>query len=90
MTLALPADKRPLMTQKDRLAATLADYFGRKIKLEVQLADDAGDSLAARDAQRRDERQSAAVAAFMADPAVQVLLRDGDGQVQPGSIHSSE
>ena len=90
MTLALPADKRPLTTQKDRLASTLADYFGRKIKLELQLADDAGDSLAARDAQRRDERQSAAVAAFMADPAVQVLLRDGDGQVQPGSIHSSE
>ena len=88
--LALPQDKRPLATQKERLASTLSEYFGRTLKLDIELTDNAGESVAVRDKQVKDEKQAAAEAAFMADPAVQVLLSEGGGRVRAGSIQPSE
>ena len=88
--LALPQDKRPLATQKERLGNTLSEYFGRSLKLEIELTDNAGESVAVRDKQVVDEKQAAAEAAFMADPAVQVLLTEGQGRVRAGSIQASE
>lgn len=87
--LALPQDKRPLATQKERLAGTLSEYFGRAIKLEIELTDNVGESVAVRDNRVRDEKQAAAEAAFMADPAVQVLLSEGGGRVRAGSIQAN-
>ena len=84
--LALPQDKRPLATQKERLAGTLSEYFGRAIKIEIELTDNVGESVAVRDNRIKDEKQAAAEAAFMADPAVQVLLNEGGGRVRAGSI----
>jgi DNA polymerase III subunit gamma/tau len=89
MTLALPQDKRPLSTQKERLAGTLSDYFGRPIKLEIELTDNVGETVVARDKQEKDAKQTAAEAAFMADPAVQVLLTEGQGKVRAGSIQAT-
>ncbi len=89
MTLALPQDKRPLATQKERLAGTLSDYFGRTIKLEIELTDNVGETVVARDKQEKDAKQTAAEAAFMADPAVQVLLTEGQGKVRAGSIQAT-
>ncbi|TAG46085.1 MAG: DNA polymerase III subunit gamma/tau [Betaproteobacteria bacterium] len=86
--LALPQDKRPLVTQKDRLATTLSEYFGRSLKIDIDLTDGAGESLATRDVRVKDEKQAAAEAAFMADPAVQVLLNEGGGRVRAGSIQA--
>ena len=86
MTLALPQDKRPLITQKERLASTLSDYFGRTIKLDIELTDNVGETVAVRDKEDKDAKQLAAEAAFMADPAVQVLLNEGGGKVRAGSI----
>ena len=87
--LALPQDKRPLATQKERLAGTLSEYFGRSLKLEIELTDNAGESVAVRDAIVKDEKQAAAEAAFMADPAVQILLTEGQGRVRAGSIQAT-
>jgi DNA polymerase III subunit gamma/tau len=89
MTLALPQDKRPLATQKERLAGTLSEYFGRAIKLEIELTDNVGETVVARDKQEKDAKQTAAEAAFMADPAVQVLLTEGQGKVRAGSIQAT-
>ncbi len=88
--LALPQDKRPLATQKERLANTLSEYFGRALKLEIELTDNAGESVAVRDKQVKDEKQTAAEIAFMADPAVQVLLTEGQGRVRAGSIQAND
>jgi DNA polymerase III subunit gamma/tau len=88
--LALPQDKRPLATQKERLGNTLSEYFGRALKLEIELTDNAGESVAVRDKQVKDEKQTAAEIAFMADPAVQVLLTEGQGRVRAGSIQAVE
>ena len=88
--LALPQDKRPLATQKERLASTLSEYFGRSLKLEIELTDNAGESVAVRDKQVKDEKQSAAEIAFMADAAVQVLLTEGQGRVRAGSIQAND
>jgi DNA polymerase-3 subunit gamma/tau len=84
--LALPQDKRPLLTQKERLAKTLTEYFGRPLKVEVELADQIGESVAIADQRAADERQRAAEAAFMADPVVQTILAQPGAQVVPGSI----
>lgn len=88
--LALPQDKRPLATQKERLGNTLSEYFGRSLKLEIELTDNAGESVAVRDKQVKDEKQSAAEVAFMNDPAVQVLLTEGQGRVRAGSIQAND
>jgi DNA polymerase-3 subunit gamma/tau len=88
--LALPQDKRPLATQKERLAGTLSEYFGRPIKLDIELTDNAGESVASRDHQVKTEKQAAAEVAFMADPAVQVLLTEGGGRIRAGSIQPNE
>jgi DNA polymerase III subunit gamma/tau len=96
--LAVPQDKRPLATtQKERLASTLSDYFGRSIKLDIELVDgsgqsiasNAGESIAVKDNRVKDEKQAAAEAAFLADPAVQVLLKEGNGRIPAGSIQAS-
>jgi DNA polymerase III subunit gamma/tau len=87
--LALPQDKRPLATQKERLAGTLSEYFARSLKIDIELTDNAGESVAVRDNRVKDEKQAAAEAAFMADPAVQVLLNEGGGRVRAGSIQAS-
>jgi len=87
--LALPQDKRPLATQKERLAGTLTEYFGRTVKLDIELMDNVGESVAVRDNRIKDEKQAAAEAAFMADPAVQVLLSEGGGRVRAGSIQAT-
>ncbi len=88
--LALPQDKRPLATQRERLAGTLSEYFGRPLKLEIELTDNAGESVAVRDKQVKDEKQTAAEIAFMADPAVQVLLTEGQGRIRAGSIQAND
>ena len=43
-----------------------------------------------RDKQVKDEKQTAAEIAFMADPAVQVLLTEGQGRVRAGSIQAND
>ena len=88
--LALPQDKRPLATQKERLGNTLSEYFGRALKLDIELTDNAGESVAVRDKLVKDEKQAAAEIAFMADPAVQVLLTEGQGRVRAGSIQAND
>jgi DNA polymerase III subunit gamma/tau len=96
--LAVPQDKRPLAaTQKERLAGTLSEYFGRTIKLDIELTDGSGqsvasgvsESIAAKDNRVKDEKQAAAEVAFLADPAVQVLLKEGNGRIPAGSIQAS-
>jgi DNA polymerase III subunit gamma/tau len=98
--LAVPQDKRPLATtQKERLANTLTEYFGRPTKVDIELTDGAGnavaangaasaasESIAAKETRVKDEKQAAAEAAFLADPAVQVFLTDGQGKIPAGSI----
>ncbi len=88
--LAVPQDKRPLATtQKERLASTLSEYFGRPTKVEIELTDGAGESVASKEVKAKDEKQAAAEAAFLADPAVQVFLTEGQGKIPSGSIRAA-
>lgn len=88
--LAVPQDKRPLATtQKQRLQDTLSEYFGRPLRLDIELTDGAGESVAAKEVRAKDEKQAAAEAAFLADPAVQVLLKEGNGRIPAGSISAN-
>ncbi len=84
--LALPQEKRPLATQKERLQGILSEYFGRALKLEIELVDQVGETLADQQQQAQDARQKAVEAAFLNDPVVQVLMQETGAQVIPGSI----
>ena len=84
--LALPQDKRPLLTQKERLGNTLCQYFGRKIRLDIDLAEQPIASAAAVDQRAAEASQRAAEEAFMRDPAVRALLEQPGARIDAGSI----
>ncbi|WP_010342495.1 DNA polymerase III subunit gamma/tau C-terminal domain-containing protein, partial [Xanthomonas sacchari] len=69
------------------LAAALADALGQrpKIVIESGIAVDA-ETLHERSHRQRGERQNAAEAAFMNDPAVQALIQQQGARVVPDSI----
>ena len=88
-----PRDALPVVVLSKKTNDTAfggQNSVGRTIKLDIELTDNVGESVAVRDNRVRDEKQAAAEAAFMADPAVQVLLSEGGGKIRAGSIQPSE
>ncbi len=68
------------------IAKALAPALGLVPKLEFEIADVAGETLSQRTQRERDARQSAAEAAFMADPGVQRLISQHGARLVPDSI----
>ena len=90
--LALATTSAPLLN-KEREASlrdALQSYFGRSLKVQIELKDTEGESPAARDARLQAERQAEAEAAIESDPNVQSILDAFDAEVQPNSVHPIE
>jgi len=75
----------------ERLRAALTQYFGRPIRVSVEVGSTAGASTAAALAeQARSERQKGAEQAILSDPFVQELIENFGAQVEPQSIRPRE
>lgn len=90
--LALATTSAPLLN-KEREASVhdaLQSYFGRPLKLHIEIKDVEGESPASREARLHAERQAEAEAAIENDPNVQSIVDAFDGQVQPNSVQPIE
>ena len=90
--LALATTSAPLLNKEREasLREALDAYFGRPLKLQIEIKDSEGESPAAREARLQAERQAAAEAAIEGDPNVQSILDAFDGQVRPNSVQPTE
>ena len=90
--LALATTSAPLLNKEREasLREALEAYFGRSLKLHIEVKDVEGESPAAREARLQAERQAAAEAAIESDPNVQSILDAFDGQVRPNSVQPIE
>jgi DNA polymerase-3 subunit gamma/tau len=89
LRLSLPASDDHLKTPFliSQLARALAPALGASPQVRFdEVAAVVGETLHARTARERDERQSAAESAFLADPHVQRLMRQQGARVVPDSI----
>jgi DNA polymerase III subunit gamma/tau len=93
--LVLPEDKRPLIKHQAKLKDILIEYFGRPVRLEVELgnadavqAEDSAPAptLAKQEVAARSERQKQAHTEFMSAPFVQALVRDAGATVHVETI----
>jgi DNA polymerase III subunit gamma/tau len=71
---------------QDRLKAALEQHFGTKLRLAVQVADDAGASPAALADRDRQQRQAQATAEIEQDPFVRELMETFDARVVDSTI----
>lgn len=90
--LALAPASAPLWTKEreESLKKALNDYFGKQIKLEVEIKEVDGESPAARESRMQAERQLAAQNAIESDPNVKSLLDAFDAKIQPNSVEPLE
>ncbi len=90
--LALATTSAPLLNKEreSSLREALQAYFGRPLKLHIEIKDTEGESPAARDARLQAERQAEAEAAIDNDPNVKSILDAFEGQVQPNSVQPIE
>jgi DNA polymerase-3 subunit gamma/tau len=90
--LALATTSAPLLNKEREtgLREALATYFGRPLKLQIEIKDTDGETPAAREVRLQAERQAAAESAIENDPNVQSILDAFDGQVRPNSVHPIE
>ncbi len=90
--LALATTSAPLLNKEREasLREALVRYFGRPLKLQIELKDAEGETPAGREARLQAERQAAAEAAIDSDPNVQSILDAFDGQVRPDSVQPIE
>ena len=86
--LALATSSAPLLNKEREasLREALAAYFGRPLKLQIEIGDTDGETPAAREERLQAERQAAAEAAIESDPNVQSILDAFDGQVRPNTV----
>jgi DNA polymerase-3 subunit gamma/tau len=90
--LALATTSAPLLNKEREasLSEALKSYFGRPLKLLIEIKDTEGETPAAREVRLQAERQAAAEAAIDTDPNVQSILDAFDGQVRPNSVQPTE
>ena len=74
----------------ERLRAGLTQYFGRPIRVSVDVGAVAGPTAAAIAEQARAERQKRAEAAIYDDPFVKQLIDNFGARVDPDSIHPND
>jgi DNA polymerase-3 subunit gamma/tau len=90
--LALATTSAPLLNKEreSSLREALQAYFGRPLKLHIEIKEAEGESPAAREARLQAERQAEAEAAIDNDPNVKSILDAFEGQVQPNSVQPIE
>ena len=90
--LALATSSAPLLNKEREagLREALTAYFGRPLKLHIEIKDADGETPAEREARLQAERQATAEAAIESDPNVQSILDAFDGQVRPNSVQPIE
>ncbi|MDX1824683.1 MAG: DNA polymerase III subunit gamma/tau, partial [Thiohalomonadales bacterium] len=90
--LALATSSAPLLNKEREagLREALTVYFGRPLKLHIEIKDADGETPAEREARLQAERQATAEAAIESDPNVQSILDAFDGQVRPNSVQPIE
>jgi DNA polymerase III subunit gamma/tau len=71
---------------QERLKAALEQHFGAKLRLAIQVADDAGASPAALADRERQQRQAQAAAEIEQDPFVRELMETFDARVVDSTI----
>ncbi|UXY14653.1 DNA polymerase III subunit gamma/tau [Chitiniphilus purpureus] len=71
---------------QDKLRGALGEYFGREIRLHVELGEAVGDTPAALALREKHARQLAAESVIQNDTFVQTLIRDFGATVLPDSI----
>ncbi|MEG3192113.1 DNA polymerase III subunit gamma/tau [Lysobacter sp. D1-1-M9] len=88
LSLSLPATDEHLRAAPlvQRVADALAPVLGSAPQIRFESAAQPVESLSARNERARDERQSAAEAAFMSDPDVQRLISQHGARLVPDSI----
>jgi DNA polymerase III subunit gamma/tau len=74
----------------ERLRAGLTQYFGRPIRVSVDVGAVAGPTAAAIAEQTRADRQKRAEAAIYDDPFVKQLIDNFGARVDPDSIHPND
>ena len=94
LRLALPDDLSHLRTDAmtAKLAAALVSTLGAapQIVFVADPASSAGETLHARNARQRDERQTGAEQSFLADSAVQRYMQQYGAKLVPGSIRPGD
>jgi DNA polymerase-3 subunit gamma/tau len=75
---------------QERLKAALEQHFGAKLRLAIQVADDAGASPAALANRDRQQRQAQAIAEIEQDPFVRELMETFDARVVDSTIKPAD
>jgi len=89
-TFKLRVPIAPLADQSvvDRAQQAVSEYLGRTITLEVSVGTIEGDTAAGRDRADEQLRLAQARETIEADPFIQTLLEEFDGQIVPDSIRA--
>ena len=87
MTLRVAESQKHLAsaTYQDKLCSAINEYFGRKIKLIIEISGEANTPAKQKSVEKAVE-QSGAEAAIMNDSFVQALMQDFDAQIIPNTI----
>ncbi len=96
----LPDNKRPLMKQQAKLKEILIEFFGKPVRLEVELGElnaiapkievAALPTLAKQETAERSEKKRKAEEEFVASPFVQTLVREAGATVHLETIQPLE
>jgi DNA polymerase-3 subunit gamma/tau len=92
LTLAMPDGLDHLHTaaMTAKLADALAPVLGRAPRIVFTASPATGDSLHARNARQRNERQADAERAFLENPSVQRYMQQYGAKLVPDSIRPAE
>ena len=87
MTLRVAESQKHLAsaTYQDKLSSAINEYFGRRIKLNIEISGEANTPAKQKSVEKAVE-QSGAEAAIMNDSFVQALMQDFDAQIIPNTI----
>ncbi len=92
ISLGLDPRSESMLTKKraDALAGTLSKHFGERLKVDIQLGADAGETPVQEESRLADERMEAARQSLEADPNVQAMKNMFGAELKPDTIELIE